>query len=92
MIILHTAATHGETAKEGTGLRMRQLPKGGSLARRRFGRRRRRGGGGGVGKEQGPAAADANAGGAAPTSTRLPSSDSVPLIFREKMDVRLESQ
>ena len=47
---------------------------------------------GGGGKEQGPAAADANAGGAAPTSTRLPSSDSVPLIFREKMDVRLESQ
>ena len=32
----------GETTKEGTGLRMRQLPKGGSLARRRFGRRRRR--------------------------------------------------
>ena len=48
---------------------------------------------GGGGKEQGPAAAaDANAGGAALPSTRLPSSDSVPLIFREKMDVRLESQ
>ena len=47
---------------------------------------------GGGGKEQGPAAADANADGAALPSTCLPSSDSVPLIFREKMDVRLESQ
>ena len=86
MIILYTAATAKRRRKERVSecvscRRGARSPDAGSDED------------GGGGKEQGPdAAADANAGGAAPTSTRLPSSDSVPLIFREKMDVRLESQ
>ena len=87
MIILHTAATAKRRRKERVSecvscRRGARSPDAGSDED----------GDGGGGKEQGPAAADANAGGAALTSTCLPSSDSVPLIFREKMDVRLESQ
>ena len=88
MIILHTAAASKRRRKERVSecvscRRGARSPDAGSDED-----------GGGGGKEQGPAAAaDANAGGgAALPSTRLPSSDSVPLIFREKMDVRLESQ
>ena len=85
MIILHTAAAAKRRRKERVSecvscRRGARSPDAGSDED-----------GGGGGKEQGPAAA-ADADGAALSSTRLPSSDSVPLIFREKMDVRLESQ